>query len=290
MQRKKCSVNLFKPELRIGLHMLNTSTDEAVVHAGDSRSVPTEQEFSAASVRLVPVVLAGGAGSRLWPMSREQYPKQLIDVLGSESLLQATVQRMKGFGAHGRLVGAPIVICGEEHRFVTAEQLRERGVEARIVVEPARRDTAPALTLATTTACADGDDAIVLVMPADHAIVDVAAFQVAVAQAAEHAERGAIVALGVPPTRAETGFGYIKLGDEISGEAHRIERFVEKPAAEIAAQYVASGQYWWNSGIFVLRASVWLATLKRLQPATLRSSGRALKHSSRARPTRSTTR
>ncbi|NPT38437.1 mannose-1-phosphate guanylyltransferase/mannose-6-phosphate isomerase [Paraburkholderia xenovorans] len=246
--------------------MVTTSTDETVAHAGDNKAVSTEQGVPAA-VRVVPVVLAGGAGSRLWPMSREQYPKQLIDVLGSESLLQATVQRMKGFNAQGRLVSTPIVVCGNEHRFVTSEQLRERGVEARIVVEPARRDTAPALTLAATTACADGEDAIVLVMPADHAIVDVAAFQAAIALAAQHAERGAIVALGVPPTRADTGFGYIKLGDEISGEAHRIERFVEKPAAEIAAQYVASGEYWWNSGIFVLRASVWLATLKRLQPA-----------------------
>ncbi|MFL9989966.1 mannose-1-phosphate guanylyltransferase/mannose-6-phosphate isomerase [Paraburkholderia sediminicola] len=246
--------------------MTNTSTDEAVAHADASKAASTEPGFSVGSVRLVPVVLAGGAGSRLWPMSREQYPKQLIDILGSESLLQATVQRMKGFDAHGRLVGTPIVVCGDEHRFVTSEQLREQGVEARIVVEPARRDTAPALTLAAAIACADGDDAIVLVMPADHAIVDVAAFQAAIALAAQHAERGAIVALGVPPTRADTGFGYIKLGEEMSDEAHRIERFVEKPAAEIAAQYVASNQYWWNSGIFVLRASVWLATLKRLQP------------------------
>lgn len=247
--------------------MVNAFPDETVAHADDSVVVSTEQGSSVASVRLVPVVLAGGAGSRLWPMSRERYPKQFIDVLGSESLLQATVQRMKGFNAHGRLMGTPIVVCGDEHRFVTSEQLREQGVEARIVVEPARRDTAPALTLAATTACADGDDAIVLVMPADHAIVDVAAFQAAIALAAQYAEGGAIVALGVPPTRADTGFGYIKLGDEISGEAHRIERFVEKPVAEIAAQYVASGQYWWNSGIFVLRASVWLAMLKRLQPA-----------------------
>ncbi|PRX26067.1 mannose-1-phosphate guanylyltransferase/mannose-6-phosphate isomerase [Paraburkholderia sp. BL18I3N2] len=247
--------------------MENTSTDETVAYADDRKAVSTEQGFSAAPVRLVPVVLAGGAGSRLWPVSREQYPKQLIDVLGSESLLQATVQRVKGFNVQGRLVATPIVVCGNEHRFVTSEQLREQGLEARIVVEPARRDTAPALTLAATMACTDGDDAIMLVMPADHAIVDVAAFQAAIAVAAQHADRGAIVALGVPPTRADTGFGYIKLGDEISGSAHLIEHFVEKPAAEVAALYAASGQHWWNSGIFVLRASVWLTTLKRLQPA-----------------------
>jgi mannose-1-phosphate guanylyltransferase/mannose-6-phosphate isomerase len=247
--------------------MENTLTDETAVHAEDSKVVPAAQEFSTVSVRLVPVVLAGGAGSRLWPLSREQYPKQLIDVLGSESLLQATVQRMKGFNAHDWKVGTPIVVCSEEHRFVTSEQLREQGVEARVVVEPARRDTAPALTLAAAIACEHCEDAIVVVMPADHAIVDIAAFQAAIAFAAQHAERGAIVTLGVPPTRPDTGFGYIKLGDGIDGEARRIERFVEKPAAEIAAQYVASGEYWWNSGIFVLRASVWLATLELLQPA-----------------------
>ncbi|RDK00794.1 mannose-1-phosphate guanylyltransferase/mannose-6-phosphate isomerase [Paraburkholderia lacunae] len=233
----------------------------------DSEVVPTGQGFSAAPVRLVPVVLAGGAGSRLWPMSREQYPKQLIDVLGPDSLLQATVQRMKGFQADLGAASSPIIVCGDEHRFVTAEQLRARGIDARIVVEPARRDTAPALTLAAAAACADGEDAIVVVMPADHAIVDVSAFQLAIAQAAQHAERGAIVTLGVPPTRPDSGFGYIKLGVALASGAHRIERFVEKPAAELAAQYLASGQYWWNSGIFVVRASVWLAVLRMIQPA-----------------------
>jgi mannose-1-phosphate guanylyltransferase/mannose-6-phosphate isomerase len=219
------------------------------------------------AVRLAPVVLAGGSGSRLWPMSREQYPKQLIGVLGVDSLLQATVGRMKGFPVTAGVTGAPIIVCGDEHRFVTAEQLRASGIEARIVVEPTRRDTAPALTLAALTACEDGEDAIVVAMPADHAIADVDAFQRAIAIAVEHARDGAIVTLGVPPTRADTGFGYIKLGKVIDVGAHQIERFVEKPAAELAAQYLASAQYWWNSGIFVVRASVWLATIKTLQPA-----------------------
>jgi mannose-1-phosphate guanylyltransferase/mannose-6-phosphate isomerase len=226
-----------------------------------------ELDTARASVRLAPVVLAGGSGSRLWPMSREQYPKQLIGILGPESLLQDTVARLRGFPVKTGLAGAPIIVCGDEHRFVTAEQLRASGIDARIVVEPMRRDTAPALTLAAKVACEDGEDTIVVAMPADHAIADVAAFQRAIALAVEHAQDGAIVTLGVPPTRADTGFGYIKLGQAIDAGAHRIERFVEKPAAELAAQYLASGQYWWNSGIFVVRASVWLATIRTLQPA-----------------------
>jgi len=217
-------------------------------------------------VSVAPVVLAGGSGSRLWPMSREQYPKQLIGVLGADSLLQATVQRMTGFSIEEGDVLAPIVVCGDEHRFVTAEQLRASGLDARVIVEPARRDTAPALTLAVAAASADGKDAIVVAMPADHAIADTAAFHRAIALAVEHARRGAIATLGVPPTRPDSGFGYIKIGEALGDGAHRIERFVEKPAAELAAQYVESGSYWWNSGIFVVRASVWLDTLRTLQP------------------------
>jgi mannose-1-phosphate guanylyltransferase/mannose-6-phosphate isomerase len=130
---------------------------------------------------ITPVVLAGGSGTRLWPMSREHYPKQLIDVVGSDSLLQATVRRMQGFSATRDIVPIPIIVCGNEHRFITAEQLRESGFEARLVIEPVRRDTAPALTLAAALAMADGGDAILVAMPADHAIADVAAFQRAIA-------------------------------------------------------------------------------------------------------------
>ncbi|RDJ97827.1 mannose-1-phosphate guanylyltransferase/mannose-6-phosphate isomerase [Paraburkholderia lacunae] len=218
-------------------------------------------------VRLAPVILAGGAGTRLWPMSREQFPKQLIGLLGHDSLLQATVQRMRGFPGPWELMPEPIVICGEEHRFVTAEQMHASGINARILVEPIRRDTAPALTLAAAAACADGEDAIIVAMPADHAIADIHAFQQAIGLAARQAEAGAIATLGVPPTRPDTGFGYIRLGEPLPGGGHRIERFVEKPAAELAAHYVESGNYWWNSGIFVVRATVWLDVVKRLQPA-----------------------
>lgn len=216
--------------------------------------------------RIVPVILAGGSGTRLWPVSRENYPKQLIDVVGSDSLLQATARRMDGFPAGWNVDAAPIIVCGEEHRFVIAEQLHENGVNARLIVEPARRDTAPALTLAASLACADGDDAILIVMPADHSIADVRALQGALESAARHAEQGAIATLGVPPTRPDTGFGYIRIGAELPDGGHAIDGFVEKPAEEIAAQYVAAGTYWWNSGIFIVRARVWLDTLQRLQP------------------------
>ncbi|MFM0335439.1 mannose-1-phosphate guanylyltransferase/mannose-6-phosphate isomerase [Paraburkholderia fungorum] len=221
---------------------------------------------AARCTRIVPVILAGGSGTRLWPVSRENYPKQLIDVVGSDSLLQATARRMEGFPAGWQVDAAPIIVCGEEHRFVIAEQLHANGVDARLVVEPARRDTAPALTLAASLACADGGDAILIVMPADHSIANVPALQGALECAARYAEQGAIATLGVPPTRPDTGFGYIRIGTELPEGGYAIDGFVEKPAEEIAAQYVAAGSYWWNSGIFIVRAKVWLDTLKRLQP------------------------
>lgn len=229
-------------------------------------SVSDEGIVEAVCTRIVPVILAGGSGTRLWPMSREHFPKQLIGVVGSDSLLQDTVRRMKGFPPGWEVDGAPMVVCGEEHRFVIAEQLQASGVTARLVVEPARRDTAPALTLAAALATAAGDDAILIVMPADHAIVDVPALQKSFEAAARHAQRGAIVTLGVPPRSPETGFGYIRIGKELDDGACEIDGFVEKPAIELATQYVESGQYWWNSGIFVVRASIWLSALQALHP------------------------
>lgn len=233
----------------------------------------TEAPFHAAAgagnvpsgLKLCPVVLAGGSGTRLWPLSRKHYPKQLIDVIGRDSLLQATVRRTEALRGMGRGETPAIVVCGEAHRFMTAQQLEASGVKARIVVEPAGRNTAPALTLAAMLATAEGEDSIMVVMPADHVIADAEAFGQAVTRAAHFAERGAMVTLGVPPTRADTGYGYIRIGTPLDGVAHAIDSFVEKPAAEIAQAYLASGEYWWNSGIFVVRASTWLATLERLQ-------------------------
>ncbi|MEZ0602684.1 sugar phosphate nucleotidyltransferase [Paraburkholderia sp. IW21] len=241
-------------------------TKGAVSAASVNPDGATAGTAGAPRARIVQVILAGGSGTRLWPVSRENYPKQLIDVVGSDSLLQATARRMEGFSADWNVDASPIIVCGEEHRFVIAEQLHENGIDARLIVEPARRDTAPALTLAASLACADGDDAILIVMPADHSIADVPALQGAFESAARYAEQGSIATLGVPPTRPDTGFGYIRIGAELPEGGYVIDGFVEKPAEELAAQYVAAGTYWWNSGIFIVRARVWLDTLKRLQP------------------------
>jgi mannose-1-phosphate guanylyltransferase / mannose-6-phosphate isomerase len=221
---------------------------------------------STQAVRIVPVILAGGTGSRLWPLSREQYPKQFIDVLGQETLLQSTVSRLDGFHSAFGDIDAPLLVCGAEHKFSTVEQLKTRADRPRIIVEPARRDTAPALTLAAVVVAMDGDDGIIVSMPADHVISDVYAFQRAIESAIRFANEGAIVTLGIPPTRAEIGFGYIQLGTALPDGAHNVADFVEKPDVDMAVQYLASKSYWWNSGIFVSRASVWLEAVRSIQP------------------------
>ncbi|CAG4888335.1 mannose-1-phosphate guanylyltransferase/mannose-6-phosphate isomerase [Paraburkholderia gardini] len=241
----------------------------------------------ASQVTVQPVILAGGSGTRLWPLSREQYPKQLIGLIEDESLLEATVRRLDSAfmpvavpdAVHaGEAPGVPLftkaqplVVCGEDLRVLTVDRLERCGKAARIVLEPVPRNTAPALTIAALAAQADappGDDPVLVVMPADHLIADRAAFVRALEQAVAHAVSGAIVALGVPPERAETGYGYIRTGamSDAAG-ARAISRFVEKPDPELAAHYVASGEYWWNSGIFVVRASVWLAAIALCGPA-----------------------
>ena len=222
-----------------------------------------------AALRTRAVVLAGGSGTRLWPLSRKHFPKQLVDVLGAGSLLQMTVQRLRKLAdVELALDESPIIVCGAEHRAISAQQLEQLGTRARFIIEPSGRNTAPALSLAALHALEDGGDAVLVVMPADHLIGDVAAFQRAVAAATRHAERGAIVTLGIRPTRAETGYGYIEPGEDVDGTARKIARFVEKPPVEVARSYLASGKYFWNSGIFVLRASVWLSTLQQMQPET----------------------
>ena len=228
-----------------------------------------EAEVIDQALRLTQVILAGGSGTRLWPISRQKFPKQLIGVVGKDSLLQSTLNRLADFKTDREIVSSPVIICGEDHRFVTAEQVKNCAIGARLVAEPVRRGTAPALTLGALAACADGMDSIIVAMPADHVIADLPAFQKAVELAAQHADRGAIVTLGVRPSRPDTGLGYIRLGQELGEGAHRIDRFVEKPIYELAKQYVASGSYWWNSGIFVVKASVWLETLEVLQPTML---------------------
>ena len=209
-----------------------------------------------------PVVLSGGSGTRLWPLSREKYPKQLLPLIGDDSLLQATVRRVEGIA--GCDLAAPMVVCNEDYRFVIAEQLRLMGKPGTIVLEPTGRNTAPALTLAALAASRNASDPILLVMPADHVITDVAAFQNAVRQGAALADGGAVVTFGITPEAPETGYGYIQSGAAFaapSASARLIARFVEKPDLATAQAYLKEGTYLWNSGLFMMRASVWLTAM-----------------------------
>ncbi len=215
---------------------------------------------------LIPVILSGGAGTRLWPLSRELYPKQLLPLCSDRTLLQETALRIEA---------APIVVCNQEHRFIVAEQIREIGIEAqRIVIEPIGRNTLPAITIAALMNEAT-PDALLLVMPSDHSILDHAAFQDGVARAVGLAESGHLVTFGIHPERAETGYGYIRRG-VATGGGFTVDRFVEKPDAETAAGYLASGGYDWNSGIFLFPVGVFLAEVERLSPDLLAGCRRAL--------------
>jgi len=229
------------------------------------------------ALHVQPVILAGGSGTRLWPLSREHCPKQLIDLLDDESLLEATLRRLDrvyAAPAEGREPNtkAPtLVVCSEELRHQTIERLARCTMPTQLILEPVARNTAPALTVAALAAQAAaplGVDPVLVATPADHLFTDIAAFASAIEAAVEHARHGAIVTLGVPPTRAETGYGYIRTGNAFDASGARgIDRFVEKPDRELAEHYVSSNEYWWNSGIFVVRASVWLDAIGRCRPA-----------------------
>ncbi|WP_153147598.1 mannose-1-phosphate guanylyltransferase/mannose-6-phosphate isomerase [Dechloromonas sp. H13] len=227
---------------------------------------------------IVPVVLSGGSGTRLWPLSREKYPKQLLPLVDDQSMLQATVARMDGIPG----VGDPLLVCNEEHRFVVAEQLRLLGKRGKVILEPVGRNTAPALTLAALYASRGGSDPVLVVMPADHVILDTAAFQAAVVKAASLADAGLAVTFGITPDCPETGYGYIQKGAPLAGEAgvFQLARFVEKPGRAVAQGYLDSGEYLWNSGLFVMRASVWLAALDACRPDILAACRRALEEGS----------
>lgn len=213
--------------------------------------------------QILPVILSGGSGTRLWPLSREAYPKQFLPLTGEHTMLQDTWLRVAGVATQ-----PPIVVANESHRFVAAEQLQQAGTATTaILLEPAGRNTAPAIAAAALEACRDGDDPLLLVLPSDHLIGDIAGFHQAIAQAAAVAEQGKLVTFGIQPTAPETGYGYIKAA---AGEGPRaIARFVEKPDLATAQSYVASGEYYWNSGMFLFRASRYLQELERLQPQML---------------------
>jgi len=224
---------------------------------------------------LIPLVLSGGSGTRLWPLSRELYPKQLLPLVGDRTMLQETVARVAGLPD----LEAPVVVCNESHRFMVAEQLRELGTPAQaIILEPIGRNTAPAVAVAALVALeaagkaqgsGKGDaDPVLLVLPADHVLRDVEAFKQAVSAGLKAAEAGKLVTFGVVPDRAETGYGYIRRAAG-EGPVFPVQQFVEKPDAATAEKYVASGDYYWNSGMFMFRAKVYLAELKRHAPAML---------------------
>lgn len=223
---------------------------------------------------IVPVVLSGGSGTRLWPLSREKYPKQLLPLVGEQSMLQATVARMEGLAD----LGQPLLVCNEEHRFVVAEQIRVLGKHGRVVLEPVGRNTAPALTLAALEASRSGGDPVLVVMPADHVIVDVAAFQQAVGRAVGLARDGVAVTFGIMPDCPETGYGYIQQGAALAEDAGAFElvRFVEKPDRATAENYLDAGDFLWNSGIFVLKASTWLNALALCRPDILEACRKAM--------------
>ncbi|HVT25993.1 MAG TPA: mannose-1-phosphate guanylyltransferase/mannose-6-phosphate isomerase [Rhizomicrobium sp.] len=214
---------------------------------------------------IYPVVLSGGSGTRLWPLSRAALPKQLLRLRGERTMIQDTVLRAQMPGT-----AAPALICNDGHRFLVAEQMQEIGVKpSAIVLEPVARNTAPAAAVAALITAEQDKEGVVLLLPSDHFVDDEAAFHRAALAAVDAAREGRLVTFGITPTRAETGYGYIKRRGAAVGSAFEVEAFVEKPDAQKAQTYLASGDYCWNSGMFAFRADVFLDELAKLQPAIL---------------------
>jgi mannose-1-phosphate guanylyltransferase/mannose-6-phosphate isomerase len=218
---------------------------------------------------LIPLILSGGSGTRLWPISRRNLPKQFLSLTGTDTLFQQTVRRA------GTLpdVSAPVVVASDDHRFLAAEQLQELGLEgADILLEPMARNTAPAIAVGALQALERDSDALILVLPADHLIGDDESFRQAVAAARPLAEADWLVTFGIRPDRPETGFGYIHRGEALDGASFKVDQFVEKPPLDVARQYVASGTYDWNSGMFLFRAALYLDELGRHAPEMLNAA------------------
>ena len=222
----------------------------------------------AASISIQPVIMAGGSGTRLWPLSRAGFPKQFLSLGSDDSLFQQAIARLMGLAGDGIGVESPLIVGNAEHRFLALEQMREMRIEpAAVILEPVGRNTAPALTLAALAAREGGADPVLVVSPADQTVTDRPAFTAALRRAVQGAAGGAIVILGITPTSPETAYGYIR--STAADGLHKVAQFVEKPDAATAARYLAEGSYTWNSGMFVLRASVWLDALREFRPDIL---------------------
>jgi len=208
------------------------------------------------------VIMAGGSGTRLWPLSRAKHPKQFLHIAGEDTMLQSTVKRLDNLDVH-----STVIICNEDHRFIVAEQLREINRLGSIILEPVGRNTAPAIALA---ALADKDDSLLLVLAADHVIQDEQSFVTAVNQAAPLGESGKLITFGIMPKEPHTGYGYIKKGKQ-QGSGFVVDSFVEKPTVEVAEEYIASGNYCWNSGMFLFKSNCYLQELKKFRPDILRA-------------------
>ncbi|HCG7972816.1 TPA: mannose-1-phosphate guanylyltransferase/mannose-6-phosphate isomerase [Vibrio parahaemolyticus] len=224
---------------------------------------------------LLPVIMAGGSGSRLWPLSRTLYPKQFLELTSNATMLQETVRRLEGVDHQ-----APLFICNEEHRFIVAEQLRKgEMLSSGIILEPAGRNTAPAIALAALQAVAQHQDPYLLVLAADHVIKDTDAFLASVKQAYIEAQKNRLVTFGIVPSHPETGYGYIRRGNAIRDGVFEVEAFVEKPQLSTAEEYVASGDFYWNSGMFLFKASEFLVELERYSPEILQACKLAMDES-----------
>jgi mannose-1-phosphate guanylyltransferase/mannose-6-phosphate isomerase len=213
---------------------------------------------------IIPVILSGGSGTRLWPLSRKLHPKQFIELMGKTTLFQEAVLRLP------ESIESPLIICNEEHRFLAAEQLREINKEPKnIILEPVGRNTAPAIALAALKSIKESEDAILLVLSADHLIQDMDKFHQAIALATKQAEQNKLVTFGIAPNKIETGYGYIKANISKNKNYYDIDEFVEKPDYKTAKKYVDSGGYFWNSGMFMFKASVYLSELEKYEPEIL---------------------